>query len=436
MHSSTRPGRRGPPAKAAAGGDGPVDRRGVRAVDIVALLVCAGGVILALQGTRELYVASTWSYTVGGDATGARLSGGSPYTRIPPPIVVDLDNDGVAEVLVATAEPSLLVLAGGETADLPHGADGAGGGSSSSGNAQGRGARPGDDRRLIARTSLLASVEVSVGRQPVAMGTGFITPFDENAAEPRKRVVVVLTDGWVALCFNHKLELLWEVEVNAFVDSFVPGASLAANDLYFREAVVSVLPVGVDPSRGDKGVVLVGGSVQRRAASRNTVSVHPDEEHEMDVAESEALAEENEALLRHFSVYALNAQDGATRWRHEGSEFPDVVTGDHRALPQVCVCVCVCVCLWVCTCGCARVGRGLCADLPACQNEYKLGKPSAERRARAKEGCRQHRVGMVGAMPHAWAQREDTKVTVSHFERRKPSRPGDGATVRVCACMG
>lgn len=69
--------------------------------------------------------------------------------------------------------------------------------------------------RVKYETTLLPDVKVGSGRRPVGLQSGFLTPFDpKNPNQPRQQVIVVVTDGWSVLCFNHLLKLMWETTIS------------------------------------------------------------------------------------------------------------------------------------------------------------------------------------------------------------------------------
>jgi len=46
------------------------------------------------------------------------------------------------------------------------------------------------------------------GRKPVAIAVGFIDEPQEGIV--RKPVIVIVTDGWNVMCYDHNLKLMWE----------------------------------------------------------------------------------------------------------------------------------------------------------------------------------------------------------------------------------
>ncbi|KAI5007790.1 hypothetical protein ZWY2020_008838 [Hordeum vulgare] len=69
-------------------------------------------------------------------------------------------------------------------------------------------------------------------------------------ADIRKQVLVVVTSGWVVMCFDQNLKKLWEVSLG---DDFPHAAHL-------REVAVSVTNYTL--KHGDAGLVIVGGRME------------------------------------------------------------------------------------------------------------------------------------------------------------------------------
>jgi hypothetical protein len=66
----------------------------------------------------------------------------------------------------------------------------------------------------------------------------------------RKQVVVAVTADWTVMCFNHNLKLLWEYNLQ---HDFPHHAAI-------RE--VAVLVTNHTVNQGDRGMVVVGGSIE------------------------------------------------------------------------------------------------------------------------------------------------------------------------------
>jgi hypothetical protein len=100
-----------------------------------------------------------------------------------------------------------------------------------------------------AENSLLTSLRITTGRWPVALSSGYLTPFREG--ESRQQVIVVITNGWTVLCFNASLRLLWESNVEIFVPA----------GMYHSEVAAIITPKPI--RNGDKGSVIVGGRIAK-----------------------------------------------------------------------------------------------------------------------------------------------------------------------------
>jgi hypothetical protein len=42
------------------------------------------------------------------------------------------------------------------------------------------------------------------------LATGYLDPLPEGGGQRRTQVIIVVTDGWSVLCYNHELRLMWE----------------------------------------------------------------------------------------------------------------------------------------------------------------------------------------------------------------------------------
>lgn len=68
-------------------------------------------------------------------------------------------------------------------------------------------------------------VRVGTGRKPVAMASGYLSrdagSSDGSDGDVKNKkppqVVVVLTDGWIVMCFDHHLKLMWESSVQEYI---------------------------------------------------------------------------------------------------------------------------------------------------------------------------------------------------------------------------
>ena len=85
-----------------------------------------------------------------------------------------------------------------------------------------------------------------VGRRPLKMESGYLEITQEG--KTRKKVIVILTDGYVLLCFNHNLKLIWETTI----DHLPP-------DVYFKEIAIAITPSKIRVN--DKGLVVVGNTL-------------------------------------------------------------------------------------------------------------------------------------------------------------------------------
>jgi hypothetical protein len=106
----------------------------------------------------------------------------------------DLNGDGAKEILLVTHRLQLHLIS-------PHAASRA-----TSGFAR---------ATLKTRQPAVVASLLLGDRQPVAMAAGYIdAPDPEHKHARRKMVVVVVTAGWIIICLDHNLKLLWEKSVH------------------------------------------------------------------------------------------------------------------------------------------------------------------------------------------------------------------------------
>ncbi|KAL5466741.1 hypothetical protein EMCRGX_G030890 [Ephydatia muelleri] len=201
------------------------------------------------------------------------------HEKLPRPIVTDMDNDGIAEMLVLTYNGHLKLFG------LPDGG-------------------PFQDRRAHATEE--AQIDISGlagGSRPIAFGTGFLQTY-QSMVQVREQVVAVLTSDWTVLCLNHHLKLMWKVKVTGETkESF-----------YIREPTVLVTTVSIH--KGDFGSVIVGGRVTKERP--------PDSSFERKRRGATTSKEEREKTLDtlgHYSTFALEGRGGVVRWKHERGDF-------------------------------------------------------------------------------------------------------------------
>ena len=65
--------------------------------------------------------------------------------------------------------------------------------------------------------SLLPTVKITTGRRPVALSTASLS--EPKEGELPQQSIVVVTNGWTVLCYNHKLRLQWESSVQVYIEA-------------------------------------------------------------------------------------------------------------------------------------------------------------------------------------------------------------------------
>ncbi|KNC53437.1 uncharacterized protein AMSG_08944, partial [Thecamonas trahens ATCC 50062] len=243
----------------------------------------------------------------------------------------------------------------------------------------------------LASASLVSRLRTSVSRRPVALGAGFVTPRTTASlpGPPRSRIVVVLTQDWTVLAFDGpSLEPLWETSLADEVPDW----------LTHRAAALLV-------TAADGGTVVVGGrvdgqevmdaslrtqsyadteDVSESAESGNGVpSDNGDGQSASNIPDDDYDTTASVAAANHFSYFALEGGSGKLKWAHSGASFHDDAHSPHY-VPHV-------------------DGEAHTGEVP----------------------WREYRAAVLAHLPHRWALREHTSLSVAHFAKgaaRPPTR--------------
>ena len=166
----------------------------MRQRDLLVLLACGVGIFISFQrdpgdGFR---LRRSWSFPLD-QALYKDGTDPQPHEKLPPPLVTDIDGDGQMDVVLVTKEPSVKLLG---KAGLRY---------STGKKGDFRAASPTHEATLLS-----SIVRLSTGRQPAALASGYIDPPPKDPITLRRQVVVVVTQDWTVLCFDEKLKLMWE----------------------------------------------------------------------------------------------------------------------------------------------------------------------------------------------------------------------------------
>ncbi|CAI5957966.1 unnamed protein product [Closterium sp. NIES-64] len=354
----------------------------MRKRDLGILLISAFAVFICLQHESNFTFREAW-FHVHRDDYNQELEA----HVVPPPVVFDLNGDGRKEVILATRDARLQVI---EPFTPP----------------SGESYHP---VRVLKEVSLQpGQVELNpAGHQAVAFAVGYLDPpslkppkkagSGKAVSVPRRKAVVaVVTAGWAVLCFDHNLKLLWETSVQ---HHFPHGA---------RHKEVAVLIANHTMHRGDRGVVIIGGSMEsdplqfEDPVEEEEAEEEGEEKHRKEAGDKDELEDVSEGAAgvneRHFSYYAFDGATGAMRWKHDSKDFHrDMSALSQQLLPQ---------------------------------HNYKLDASSLSSRHFGEMECREFRESILKHLPHRWDHRHDTRFELAsiHRHRRRMHKrlPGSG----------
>lgn len=297
-----------------------------------------------------------------------KLFGQGSFNMLPP-VVTDLDGDGSKEVVLITKDLQLKII----NAEAPNG----------------------DHSEIYIPeeqySARLSQLNLQKGKIPVALQTGYVSPYD--ADKERSQVVVVVREDWSVTCYDAQLNVLWEKAVAHKTHAM----DAMADKFRIDEVAVMIVPISL--KEGSAGVVIVGASMALRESDRDRgIEV----EHEAGPSGDEEHPEMRaRASLEHFSIYALDAATGHVLWLHDGLEMrpEDFV----KSLPVTAL---------------------------------KLDRRDLQPRIHHAPGITDwtiFRQSLLLQLPHHWANPSDAALKMAHFERRhvgaRKAFPAPGASV-------
>ena len=233
--------------------------------DILFLAAAVASLSIALSGRGgRPYVYQHWKHTLRDSAaTYTNRDYPAQHERLPSPLITDLNGDGSNQVLVATRAPSLILF---ETCIQCS-------------------TQP---LKILYQVSLLGSTRSIGSRHPVSLRSGYLDP---TTTAPRRQSIIVVLKSWTVLCFDHRLRLQWETSASRI------QSVLSIGPLVHREVASLVSSLSVVP--GDRGVVIVGGSMMLRdGVDDGTFEISGDRVQE-DTDGSDSNDFKSEVLLQH-----------------------------------------------------------------------------------------------------------------------------------------
>ena len=280
------------------------------------------------------------------------------------PIITDIDADGIKEMLLISPSMSLKIY----SAERPSTYD--------------------VDEVYIPEelnSIQLLKLNIKKGYVPVAMNTGYISPYSNTLR--RTQVIVIVREDLTILCYDHKLRKLWEKSI-AHKSHHI---SEHVGKYTIKEVSILISPLSVEGDEIDSGVVIIGASLGLRNEDDLDVAVQEeidlDEmENSTEFIEAEDIDTDERSQLEHFSLYALSSKDGHVIWKHDGSDLrPEQYT---KSLPQ----------------------HAYKLDLESLTSQLHMGSGHADWTA--------FRASLTAELPHDWHRTDDTKMRIAHFIKR------------------
>lgn len=386
--------------------------------DCLLLFICLCVIWISLPSSSNLSIVQKWKIPF--DSSVFRNSHfPEEWEKIPLPIITDVNEDGQKDIIYLTTDYELKISSSDDIYEL--GEEIADSSMVTFSNIK---MFAGKDNHLKLKipeltstysASLLPDFGITFGRRPVALGSGYI---DVESGVKRHKVIVVLTEGWVVMCFDHKLNLMWESHP---VDNPDPS-------LFHTEASILIDPTPL--SNGDRGVIIVGGRKDIITQTSEKVSHEHFDKDEFKVSQGQINKIRDEALenenlrppkirnlagindddddsknnareeLNHFSYYAFEGHTGALRWKHEPGDFEDL--GDTASNLQQAL------------------------DLFA-QPTFSANAPDMALQLHVYHNLRH--LGerdwtffiddLTDQLPYIWRTREDTNMVSAHFDRER-----------------
>lgn len=277
------------------------------------------------------------------------------HFAIPPPVVADIDGDGTKEILIATFEPKIKLVAPGHSRNIPF---------------------------VVKHTASLEATFI-----PVALSAGQVQNRKQQVSDSdiflpgcnlAEQMIVVMSEDWMVIGLDHNLQWMWTQNLLSLVgqqysDHLVHkyvqcSFRMVGFSPSFREA--AILMPSQDPGAPAfvRELVIIAGSRDLRAnvlqAQLNRVSAHPS------AASTEGGAQVGAWMQRmaeglhdsantaewgnddwattghasaqelHFSLFALNVSTGSLVWSHRSdsrqSELADGYQWKTKVWGQCC----------------------------------------------------------------------------------------------------
>jgi len=331
----------------------------LRGRDIAALFIFLLGVYMSLTAPRFKYSFQPAFYlNQAGIASGQLVND----WEVLPPVVTDIDGDGLNEMIFITPDMSLNVYQPQEAS-------------------QTLGASEIYVPALLASVPL-KSVNLKRGKVPILVRTGYTT--EGTLLQKRKQVIVVVREDLTVTCYNYRLQVIWEKSISHSVH----GIGTDLEHFIVDEASLVITPMSV--TEEGEGMVVVGTSFVKRNDLDDEITLEENldmHREDLDAAVAAGSAGGGSTVKPdHFSVVCLDGKTGKFIWKHDGMEVhAEQFT---KSLPQ---------------------------------HAYQMDVHDLEgqlHRAPGVSDWNSFRSSLVHQLPHTWESPQDTEMRLAKFVRQ------------------
>lgn len=298
--------------------------------------------------------------------------------KMVPPIVTDLDGNGMKELVLITKDLELKIFNADGTFTIDdHGS--------------------GD----IYHPEEIAYVRLYKPNEkkslPIAMKIGYVDHYTNTAA--RQQVIIVVRENWVVTCYDSRLNVRWEKEIGHKIHEFEHLSGM----FRIKDVAITIAPLSIHTK--SHGLVVIGANMELKKDHPTWKLLETNPEHYNAMMMKLGFKDSKEdhdhpdlksrTKLDHFTMYALDSTSGTVMWRHDGLEV--VPEQYSKSLPQ---------------------------------NAYRLDLRDLMTKVHHSPGINDwtvFRQSLIDELPHYWHDSEDTSMRIAHFVRRHIGSTAEGS---------